>query len=113
MAASLVGGIALLAVGAGLQAERPASGRHAMIVTGAMTATYLCIAGVLLFKSGAPIAAATAGILGVLSLLLFMLAGHSAAVLRAHPPRDNGTLARDLDRELTDRRTRVLDDPDA
>lgn len=85
-ATSLVGGIGLMTVGTGLQAERRTSGRDAMIVTGCMVGIYSCVCALLLFSIGSWVAAIPVGILAVISAVLFMLAGHSASILRKYPP---------------------------
>jgi hypothetical protein len=83
---SFVGGLALLAVGLGLQGERPSSGRAAMITSTLMAACYLVVAIAYAFALGRIFSALIVFALTVLAFLLFMLAGHSSAILRRFPP---------------------------
>lgn len=83
---TLLGGAALLAVGVGLQGERPSSGRAAMLVTALLTVCYVIVAVTYVVALGHYLAAFVVIALGLLSAVLFMLAGHSASILREFPP---------------------------
>lgn len=83
---SLVGGLALLAVGLGLQGERASSGRAAMIASGLMSASYTIVALAYVVILGRVVSALFVFALAALAALLFMLAGHSASILRKFPP---------------------------
>ena len=83
---TFVGGGGLLAVGVGLQGERPSSGRAAMLASGAMAACYFIIAVSYVVALGRIFSALIVFALGLLAAVLFMLAGHSASILRQFPP---------------------------
>lgn len=83
---SLVGGLGLLAVGLGLQGERSGSGSAAMIVSALMAACYIVVAVIYLVALGRVLVALALFGLGLLGVLLFMVAGHSAAILKKFPP---------------------------
>lgn len=83
---TFVGGLAAAAVGLWLQHERPASGRWAMLVAGvsaALAGAYLGFS--LLVQPGAG-RAITAAVLAAVWIVLFLLAGHSAELLKRFPP---------------------------
>lgn len=83
---SLVGGLAMAAVGVGLQGERRSSGRAAMFVCAILTLVYAGVAATFLVSLGRIIPMLIALTLTALTSAMFMLAGHSASVLRQHPP---------------------------
>ena len=83
---SFIGGLALLAVGLGLQGERPSSGRAAMLTSALMAACYLAVAIAYAVALGRIFSALIVFALAGLAVFLFMLAGHSSAVLRQFPP---------------------------
>lgn len=83
---TFVGGLAAAAVGLAMQHERRKSGRNGMIVSGIMAAIFL---GYLIFAIA--IEPAVGRALGAAAMLalwiaLFLLAGHSAELLRRFPP---------------------------
>jgi len=83
---TFVGGLAAAAVGLWLQFERPASGRWAMFVSGASAAlagAYLVFG---LFVQPGAGRAITAAVLAAVWIVLFLLAGHSAELLKRFPP---------------------------
>lgn len=84
--ATLIGGIALMAVGVGLQGERGGSGRAAMIVTALMTVVYFVVAATFVSSLGMVLKAVVVVVPGLVSAVLFMLAGHSASILKQFPP---------------------------
>jgi hypothetical protein len=83
---TLVGGASLLAVGVGLQGERPSSGRAAMVASGLMAVGYFVVAVTYVVAAGRILAALIVFALGLLVAVLFMIAGQSASVLRKFPP---------------------------
>ncbi|HUN82626.1 MAG TPA: hypothetical protein VMV81_14065 [Phycisphaerae bacterium] len=96
---SLIGGLALTALGIGFQHELSRSGRPAKWTTGAIAAffaAYLIMAA-MGFPAWGRIITAT----GMLALwtVMFLLAGVSAETLRAHPPpsRNSSWSSRDED----------------
>lgn len=86
LAATLIGGLALLAVGVGLQGERRNSGRAAMIATGFVTTAYLLVSVLYVVGLQLYVRAIFFLLLGLASVVLFMLAGHSASILKKFPP---------------------------
>lgn len=83
---TFLGGIAWMAVGVGLQGERPGSGVAAMIVSGILTALYV-VATVWLIAAAQLFLPAVFPIgMALVSFAVFMLAAHSATVLRRFPP---------------------------
>lgn len=92
---TLIGGIGLVGVGIGLTGERPGSGRAGLLLTAVMGIIYSA-ATVLLALYGdswlqcLPAAAFTAG-----TLVLFLLAAHSASVLSRFPPPPNQNVVTD------------------
>lgn len=83
---SLVGGLGLLAVGLGLQGERPRSGHAAMFATAFMTVCYVVVAITYLVAVGHILTPLFVLALGLITVFLFMVAGYSASVLRKFPP---------------------------
>lgn len=83
---SLIGGLAFVAVGLGLQGERRSSGRVAMVTAGLIGATYLGVACVFLFLLNRPFSMIVPTILTLICVALYLLAGHSASILRQFPP---------------------------
>jgi lysylphosphatidylglycerol synthetase-like protein (DUF2156 family) len=86
LATSWIGGLAMVAVGVGLQGERKNSGRVAMVTCAVMGLCFSGVAIAFLVRLGRIGPAIVAAGLAALSLGGFMLAGHCAAVLRMHPP---------------------------
>lgn len=83
---TMIGGIGLLTAGIGLQGEHPKSGRLAMIVTGAMTVVLFGLGVVLYIETGSWLRVVVPFGAGAVCAVLFLLAGHSAAILKAYPP---------------------------
>lgn len=83
---SLIGGLAFVAVGLGLQGERPSSGRVAMVAAGLIGAAYLGVACVFLFLLNRPFSMIVPTVLTLICIALFLLAGQSASILRQCPP---------------------------
>lgn len=83
---TFVGGIALTAAGVGLQGEKPRSGRVAMAVSAPMAVIYLAAGAILLFNTELWGRALMPVLFGTVTILLFMLAGHSSSLLRQFPP---------------------------
>ena len=83
---SLVGGLALIAAGVGLQGERRRSGTVAMIVCGLMVPCYVVVAIIYLLALGRLLTAIGVFALAIPGGFLFMLAGYSASILRRFPP---------------------------
>jgi hypothetical protein len=86
IAASFLAGMAFLAVGMGLTAERRYSGRAAMIGSGAFTVVWLVETGALAVVAGSVAGTLLAIILAALGMGLFLLAGAAARDLKLHPP---------------------------
>ena len=83
---SLIGGLAMAAVGVGLQGENRNSGRVALVISAIMGLAYFCVAGVFIVAADRVFPALVAIVLAALAALMFLLAGHSATVLRQYPP---------------------------
>jgi len=84
--ASFVGGLGAAATGLAMQHERRSSGRNAMIVSGIMTAVFLAYTGFAVFWQPALVRGLVAGAMLALWLAMFLLAGHSAELLKRFPP---------------------------
>lgn len=82
----VTGGLALAAFGVGLQGELRRSGTYAMIAAGLLTIVELV--SVILFVAFGPawIRMVVVFLLAVVNAILFLLAGQSASILKAHPP---------------------------
>ena len=93
LAVTLVGGMALVAVGTGLQGERPSSGILAMVVTGLMTGVYAASAVLLIVHTGSVMKALAPVLPALATSILFLLAGYSASVLRRFPPPPDQSVA--------------------
>ncbi len=87
--AAVAGGLAMVAFGIGLQGERRRSGVGAMIATGALSAIGTTSVIVYVAFAGAWIRAMFALLYTAANVVLFLLAGHSAAILKRHPPPEN------------------------
>lgn len=83
---TFVGGIALTAAGVGLQGEIRGSGRAAMAVSVLMAVIYLAAGVMLIAKTSHRGSALVPIVFGLVTSVLFLLAGHSASVLRRFPP---------------------------
>ncbi len=83
---TFVGGLGLLAVGLGLQGERPGSGRVAMAASGLLATCYLIVSVAYVVALGRVISALLVFALAGMAAVLFLLAGHSAGILRKFPP---------------------------
>ncbi len=81
-----VGGAGLIGVGVGLQGERPSSGRNAMIVSAPLALAYWALAGIVLSVAGEWLPTTLLSVFALVSTISFLLAGHSAALLRKYPP---------------------------
>ncbi len=102
-----IGGVALFAVGIGLQGEHPQSGRVGVAVTVTMTLIYAAVAATLLWRTQLSVASIAAVVFVVGSLILLSLAAHSARVLKLHPPpEDRSTVTEEQLEEMRDRRRR-------
>ncbi len=84
--AAVVGGLAMMALGVGLLGDRRRSATGAMIASGLLAVINL--AGAVLYVVFGPawLRMVVVAFLGACNTVLFLLAGHSAAVLREHPP---------------------------
>lgn len=94
---TIVAGLAASAIGVALQHERPKSGRLAMAMSGAVA---LYFAGYLVFSILNPAFGriAVSGVMTLVWAALFLLAGHSAELLkRFPPPADTAWTKRDED----------------
>ena len=83
---TMIGGVGLLAAGIGLQGEHPNSGKLAMIVSGAMTVVLFGLGVFLYIETVSWLHVVVPFGAGAVCAVLFLLAGHSAAILKAHPP---------------------------
>jgi len=83
---TLIGGIAFITVGVGLTGEKRRSGTLAMFLSLVMACIYWALSGVLALAVGLITAATVAAVFGAVCTLLFLLAGHSASVLKSFPP---------------------------
>lgn len=102
-----IGGLALVAVGIGLQGEHPKSGWAGLVVTGAMTVIYALVTAVLFWRTQSGIASISAGVFTVGSLVLLCLAAHAARVLKLNPPPADRSKVTDEElQEMRDRRRR-------
>lgn len=86
VATTLIGGFGLVAVGVGLQGERPSSGPVAVVLTALMAIVYWGTCAVLIVKTGSWSYALTPAVFALASTVLFAVAVHCAAVLRRFPP---------------------------
>jgi hypothetical protein len=83
---TLLGGLALLAGGIGLQGERRGSGAFSAVVAGLVALGYAG-AGLFLLRTGAaPALGVVALLFALIATVLFLLAAHSHQVMRRHPP---------------------------
>lgn len=83
---TLVGGLAFIAVGVGLTGEKRRSGTLATFISLVMACVYWALSGVLALAVGSVATATVAAIFGAVCTVLFLLAGHSASVLKSFPP---------------------------
>lgn len=86
VAASFVGGLALAAVGVGLQGERASSGRIGLVAAALLFAIFSAVAGLLGFADSRWGAAIVPIVLAVVMLVLFLLSLRSSHLLRRFPP---------------------------
>ncbi len=94
---TVAGGLGALAAGIGLHHERRRSGLLGMVTAGASTAYFGCylVYGILNPAAGRLVAA---GVMLLVWVVLFLLAGHSAEILKRHPrPPDRPWTPRDED----------------
>ncbi|MFQ5415291.1 MAG: hypothetical protein ACE5E6_12615, partial [Phycisphaerae bacterium] len=113
VATAIIGGAGLLAAGIGLAGEHPNSGRTAMIASGAVAAV-MGTCGVILVVHATRlpdppaalwVSAALPFTLAAVHTVLFLLAGHSATILRDHPPPpDRSTITADQLLDIQNRR---------
>ena len=108
---TFVGGIALITVGVGLTGEKRRSGTVATVIALVMALTYWTLSGVLALALGLIAAAVVAAILAIISTVLFLLAGHSASVLKKFPPPPDQSAATDeILEEFRRKRAQRLED---
>jgi len=86
VAISLLGGVGMVAAGVGLQGEKRYSGVVGMIVSGAMAFVYAGLVAYIWLSAIAWPASILPLLLALLCAVLFLLAAHSASLLRRHPP---------------------------
>ncbi len=113
--ASLVGGLLYLVVGLGLQGERRESGVVAMTSSGLMTVVFVGAAGAFVYMADTILLAGIPILLACVSVILFLLGRHSAAVLKKYPPppdlsRASPEFLEELRRNEADR-LKEFDDP--
>jgi hypothetical protein len=91
----LAGGLALATFGIGLQGEQRRSGVWGMVVSGGMSliGAALCVGFLYFGPSWFRVGAAL--MFALVNGVLFLLAGHSAAVLKAHPPPEDQSIVDD------------------
>ncbi|MEK6799252.1 MAG: hypothetical protein AABZ12_09830 [Planctomycetota bacterium] len=92
MFATFVGGLALAAVGVGLQGERRESGKVALAFSGTLAAVYAALLVAPLFHQ-AWLACVVLAIPLTAMIVLFALARESAKTLRRHPPPPDQSIA--------------------
>ncbi len=83
---STIAGAMLMAVGIGLQGERPSAGRHAVIVTTLLAVGWWASFLAFILFGGRWWQILLSLLLAAGATLLFLLAGTSARTLRLHPP---------------------------
>lgn len=86
---AVAGGLGLIAFGVGLQGQRRGSGTGAMITAGLLGLTGAVSAVLYVALASAWIRGGVVLLYALINVVLFLLAGHSAALLRAHPPPDD------------------------
>ncbi len=86
---SFAGGLGRVAGGLGLQGERPSSGRWALGISGLLAAVWWLRLAVDLWWWAGWGRLLVNACLAVAAVLLFLLAGNCARLLRLHPPPDN------------------------
>lgn len=84
--AMIVGGLAIMTVGLGMQGERPESGRAGVVVAGMLFLVFLASAALLFVRSQARLGGVMAVVLALASTCLIGLAGKSAGILKRFPP---------------------------
>ncbi len=93
--ASFCGGLAMAALGIGLQGEQRGSGRAALFVTGVLALIHLA-ATVGYWAVGPHWFGMLVSItLAAAATVMFLLAGHSAGQLRRHPPPEDASIVDD------------------
>ncbi len=93
--AAVVAGLAIAAFGLGMQAEKRGAGIGAMITTGLLTLTSVISAGLYIAYGPSWLRVAAVLSIGVVSAVLFLLAGHSTAILKHHPPPPDQSIVTD------------------
>ncbi len=83
---SFVGGLALAAIGVGLQGERASSGKFSVIATPIFSGIYAVVAGLLGFGEGRWGAAIIPIVLAIVMFILFLMSLRSLHLLRRFPP---------------------------
>jgi len=83
---TLIGGLAMMAAGVGLQGERRSSGRVAMLVSGLMISCYFVIIITYIVATGRILPALIVFLLYLVTTIMFALARVSATELRKFPP---------------------------
>jgi len=107
---TFVGGIALITVGVGLTGEKRRSGTLAMWISLIMALIYWALSGVLSLAVGTIGAGVVAALFAIVSTILFLLAGHSATVLKQFPPPpDQGTATEEILEEFRRKRAERLE----
>ncbi len=92
---TFLSGLGMVAAGLGLQGERPRSGLAAMIATGLPAAIQAAVCILLIRETGSWISGLVPGLLAILGLVMFLLAGHSRQILRSFPPDPNQSVVSD------------------
>jgi len=82
----VAGGLGLVALGIGLQGERRGAGASAMMVAGALAAIGWIVVAAYVIVGPAWGGALVTAVWSAINTVLFLLAGHSAAILKRHPP---------------------------
>lgn len=92
---SFVVGTGLIATGVGLQGEKPSSAAPAMFVAGVLAGVHGAIVVLAGVQGGAWAVAGCSAVLVVVGTVLFLLAGHSRAILRQFPPPEDQNIVSD------------------
>ena len=86
VAFTFISGLGLMAVGVGLQGERPGSGRWALVLTAGLFLIWALSLATFLLTSAGWTSVLVALLFVAGSFVLFLLAGYSQTILRLHPP---------------------------
>lgn len=109
---AVAAGLAMVAFGIGLQGERRRSGIGAMITTGLLAAVALTSAVLYALYGPAWVPMVIVTLHGAVGMVLFLLAGHSAGILKRFPPPENQNVVDDawLEEYARNRRRPSSDD---